>query len=302
VTGVKGGKTRLWAAFAAVYFIWGSTYLAIRLVLQTLPPFLTAGVRFVVAGSVLYAVARLRGAARPTAAHWRSATILGTLMLLVGNGAVMWAEQRIPSGPAALIVATEPLLIVLLQGMLPSGALLSGLALGLGGVVILVGPAALGGGEAIDPVAALVVVGGCAGWAAGSLFGRRAELPKDGLLAASLQMLSGGACLAVVGILHGDAAHLQLSSVSLSSVLGLVYLIVFGSIVAFTAYGYLVRTAAPSLVATYAFVNPVVAVILGTLIGHEHLTLRVLAASLVIVSGVVIITLQQNRAMQEREQ
>jgi drug/metabolite transporter (DMT)-like permease len=265
-------------------------------VLETLPPFLTAGVRFLVAGGILYGFARARGAAPPKAIHWRTALLLGALMLLVGNGAVMWAETRIPSGPAALLVATEPVLIVLLQGILPAGLLLLGLGLGFLGVVILVGPAALGGGQAIDLVAALVVVFACFGWAAGSLLGRKAPVPRDGLLGAGTQMLAGGALLTVAGLLHGDLARVDLALVSGRSIAALLYLVVFGSIVAFTAYGYLVRNAPPALVSTYAFVNPVVAVVIGTLLGGEPFTGRIVLASIAIVAGVVLITVQQNRA------
>jgi drug/metabolite transporter (DMT)-like permease len=289
------GRARLVAAFVAVYFVWGSTYLAIRVVLETLPPFLAAAARFLAAGGALYLYARLRGASRPTAASWRWAALIGGLMLLMGNGAVMWAEQRIPSGPAALIVATEPLLIVLLQGVLPTGALLVGLVLGVSGVAILVGPGILGGGQPLDPVATLVVVIGSASWAAGSLLGRRAVVPGNGLLGAGMQMLCGAAFLGIVGVIHGDVAHVHVEAISLRSLVALAYLVGFGSIVAFTAYGYLLRNASPSLVSTYAFVNPVVAVALGSLLGHEPLNGRVMVASLVIVSAVVLITLTQNR-------
>jgi drug/metabolite transporter (DMT)-like permease len=211
-------------------------------------------------------------------------------MLLVGNGAVMWAELHIPSGPAALLVATEPILIVLFQRVRPSAPLLGGLLLGVGGMAILVGPAALGGGAPIDPLSALAILCGCAAWAAGSLYARTAPSPGDELMSAAIRMLAGGGLLVVLGAAHGDAAALRLDAVSLESVLALAYLCVFGSIVAFTAYGYMVRHASPSRVATYAFVNPVVAVILGALIGHEGLGARVVAACLVIVAGVVLIT------------
>jgi drug/metabolite transporter (DMT)-like permease len=292
---VSSSRSRLMLAFAAVYLIWGSTYLAIRVVLETLPPFLTAGVRFLVAGAVLTLLARSRGTPAPTRTQWKWAFVLGALLLLMGNGAVMWAEQKIPSGPAALLVATEPILIVLLQGVFPTGALLAGLLLGFGGVVVLVGPSALGGGEAIDLVAALVVVIGCLGWASGSLLGRKVPTPTSGTLAAGIQMLAGGAILSVAGILHGDLAQLDLAHVSVRSIVALLYLIVFGSIVAFTAYGYLMRNAAPSVASTYAFVNPVVAVVLGWLILDEPLSGRIAIAAVAIVAGVVLITVQKTR-------
>ncbi len=174
-------------------------------------------------------------------------------MLLIGNGGVMWAEHWIPSGPTALIIATEPIMVVLLQRVVPSRTLVAGLALGLAGVVILVGPAALGGGEAIPVLPALVLTIGSAAWAWGSLIGRGGNIPQDGFLAAGMQMLTGGACLAVFGLIHGDASHLHAPNAA--AVAGLLYLIVFGSIFAVPAYGYMVRHAAPTTVATYAYVN-----------------------------------------------
>jgi drug/metabolite transporter (DMT)-like permease len=281
------------AAFAAVWIIWGSTYLAIRYALETLPPFLFAGVRFLIAGSILAAVAAVRGAPRPTARQWRAAAIVGILLFLGGNGAVVWAEMRIPSGPAALLVATEPLMIVLLQRRRPEPLHALGLLLGFAGVVILVGPAALLGGGALDPMACLVVVAGCAAWAGGSLVSRTVGLPDHAFLSSGMQMLVGGAALAVVGILHGDAAAFRPEAVSATSIIAVGYLIVFGSLVAFTAYSFLVRHVAPGRVSTYAYVNPVVAVVLGAVIAGEAFTPRIAVAAFVIIAGVVLITVRR---------
>lgn len=281
------------AAFAAVWIIWGSTYLAIRVVLETLPPFLTAGIRFLIAGAVLYALARWRGAARPSRIHWRSALILGGLLFLGGNGAVMWAETRIPSGPAALMIATEPLMIALLMGAVPGRKLAAGLALGLAGVAVLIGPDALAGAGAVPVAVAAVLTAGCLCWAGGSLLGRTLPQPESSPLAAAMTMLGGGAFLLLAGAWHGDFAALHPAAVSLRSLAAAAYLVVFGSLVAFTAYGFLVRHVAPSRVATYAYVNPVVAVLLGAWLGGETLSSRVLWATLLIIPAVVMITLAE---------
>lgn len=281
------------AAFAAVWIIWGSTYLAIRYALETLPPFLFAGARFLVAGAILVAIAAASGARRPTAAHWKAAAIVGTLLFLGGNGAVVWAEVRIPSGPAALLVATEPLMIVLLQRRRPAPLHALGLVLGFAGVAILVGPAALLGGGALDPVACLVVVAGSLSWAAGSLVSRTAGLPDHPFQSSGLQMLAGGAALAFVGLLHGDAAAFNAEAVSTTSILAVGYLIVFGSLIAFTSYSFLVRHVSPGVASTYAYVNPVVAVILGAVIGGEAFTPRVAIAATVIVAAVVMISVRR---------
>jgi drug/metabolite transporter (DMT)-like permease len=281
------------AAFAAVWIIWGSTYLAIRYALETLPPFLFAGARFLVAGSILAAIAAVRGAPRPTAAQWKAAAIVGILLFVGGNGAVVWAEMRIPSGPAALLVATEPLMIVLLQRRRPEPLHALGLLLGFAGVAILVGPAALLGGGALDPMACLVVVAGSLSWAAGSLVSRTVGLPDHAFLSSGMQMLVGGAALALVGLVHGDAAAFRPEAVSVTSIIAVAYLIVFGSLVAFTAYSFLVRHVTPARVSTYAYVNPVVAVVLGAVIASEPFTPRIAIASIVIVAAVVMITVRR---------
>lgn len=281
-------------AFAAVWLIWGSTYLAIRVVLETLPPFTMAGTRFVVAGTLLASFALLRGAARPTRAQWGTALLLGGLLFLGGNGAVVWAEQRIASGLAALLVAIEPLWVVLLQARSgagrPGGRAVAGVLLGIAGLVVLVGPWNLGAGERVDLTGSVVVVAGSLAWAIGSLAGRTAKLPEPPAMAAATQMLAGGALLLLAGLLSGEPARIAWSAVSLRSALALLYLALFGSIVAFTAYLWLLRHVSPAMASTYAFVNPVVAVVLGAWLGAEPLTPRLLLAGLLIVGAVVLIT------------
>lgn len=286
------------AAFAAVYLIWGSTYLAILYAIQTLPPFLMAGVRFIVAGAVLFAWAWLRGARGATLVHWKSAAVVGGLLLLGGNGGVVWAEQRVASGLAALLVATVPLWMVLLEwlrrgGVRPDGRTITGVALGLAGLALLVGPNAFLGGGRVDLLGAGVLVLASLSWAVGSLYARRAPLPGSPLLATAMEMLAGGALLVVLGLATGEAGVVDPAAVSLRSWLALLYLIVFGSLVGFTAYIWLLGVSTPARVSTYAYVNPVVAVLLGWALASEPLTPRMVVAAAIIVCAVAAITTGQ---------
>ncbi|MFO7262038.1 MAG: EamA family transporter [bacterium] len=291
----RPSTAKLVAAFAAVYVIWGSTYLAILYAIETLPPFLMAGVRFLIAGAALYAWAWLRGARRPALVHWKSALIIGALMLVGGNGGVVWSEQRVASGLAALLVATVPLWMVLLEwvqrdGTRPDGRTLFGVALGLAGLALLVGPNALLGGERVDPLGAAALVLGSLSWAAGSLYSRRAPLPRSPLLGTAMEMLAGGALLTLLGLAVGEAGAVDLDAVSLRSILALLYLIVFGSLVGFTAYTWLLGVSTPARVSTYAYVNPVVAVLLGWAFAGEPITPRMAVAAVIIVGAVAAIT------------
>jgi drug/metabolite transporter (DMT)-like permease len=286
------------AAFAAVYLIWGSTYLAIRFAIETIPPFIMAGVRFVLAGSVLYAWLRLRGAERPTRAQWMATGVVGALLLLGGNGAVVWAETRVASGVTALLAATLPLWMVLIdwvrpRGTRPSGWVWAGIALGLAGIVLLVGPGTFGGGEPVDLVGAAVLVLGSLSWAAGSLYSRRAALPPSPLLVTAMQMLSGGALLIVAGFATGELGSVSLTAISFKSVTAMLYLLIFGALVGFSCYIWLLRVSTPARVSTYAYVNPVVAVILGWAFAGEPLSARTLLAMAVIIGAVALITLGQ---------
>lgn len=289
-------RLALFAAFAIVYIVWGSTYLAIRFAIETLPPFLMAGGRFLVAGAMLYAWSRvLGGATRPTAMHWRSAAVVGLLLLLGGNGLVVWAEQRVPSGIAALVVGIVPCFMVLLDWLRPGGArptprVATGLVLGLAGLVWLVGPDAVMGGGRVDFLGTIALVLASLSWAMGSIYSRHAPMPSP-FLSSGMQMLAGGGALLVLGVALGEPWAFDAAAVTARSVLGWVYLIVFGSIVGFSAYIWLLRASTPARVSTYAYVNPVVAVFLGWLLADEPLTARVIVAAAVIVSGVVLITL-----------
>lgn len=297
---VRSNRIKLVLAFAAVYVIWGSTYLAIKYAIETLPPLLMASARFLVAGAVLYAWARFQGEKNPGLISWRAGLIIGGLLLLGGNGMVVLAERDVPTGLAALLIATEPLIIVLLDWARPGGSrpgirVALGLLLGLIGMVILIGPVGLAGGSHVAPLGAALLILATISWAAGSLYAARGRSTASPVMSAGVQMLAGGALLLVVGLLRGEASTLAFSEVSLRSGGALVYLIIFGSLIGFTSYSWLLRVASPSLASTYAYVNPVVAVLLGWALAGEVLTLRTLVAATVIISAVVLITTSRDK-------
>ncbi len=301
------------AAFAAIYIFWGSTYLAIKYAIETLPTFLMAGSRFLIAGSILYVWACLSpDYEKPSFAHWRTSLIVGTLLLLGGNGSVVLAEHYISSSLAALLVATEPFWIVLLSwlwlgGNCPNWKVALGLLIGFVGVYLLIGGQgsvanvadANGSGQLLG---AFLVICGAFCWALGSIYGVRATTPKSSLLTSGMQMLSGGFVLLLVGTFSGEWSKFNVADVSTNSWLGFVYLIIFGSIVGFTAYSWLLKVAPPSLVATYAYVNPVVAVFLGWIIAGESLTMQMLIGAGIIVGSVALITSNsENQKVKRKE-
>ena len=288
-------RSRVIAAFAAVYVIWGSTYLAILFAIETLPPFLMAGSRFLVSGALLYVVARARGAERPERRNWMATAVIGALLLLGGNGGVVWAEQRVPSGLAALLVATVPVWMVTLEwlrgGIRPTRGVVAGLLLGMAGLALLVGPGEFAGGRGADTLGAIVLVVASLSWATGSIYSRSAPLPGSPILTTGMEMLAGGALLSLLGLATGELGRLDLGAVSTKSWLALLYLVLFGSLVGFTAYIWLLKVSTPAKVSTYAYVNPVVAVLLGWLFANEPLSMRTLLAAAVIIAGVALITL-----------
>jgi len=286
-------------AFAAVYLVWGSTYLAIRFAIQTIPPFLMAGGRFTCAGAVLYGWCRLRAVPRPTARHWMSALIVGGLMLAAGNGLVVWAEQRVASGIAAVIVATTPFWMVLLDwwwrdAPRPNVAVVVGLLIGFGGVALLVNPWEADA-AAVDVTGTIALLGSAVFWAAGSIYSLEARKPASPLLFTATAMLCGGAILLLVGTASGEWVRLDLSSVTRRSLLAVVYLIIFGSLITYSAYVWLLRVSTPARVATTGYINPVVAVLLGWLLGGEGLSSRTLLATAVIITAVGLITSVRSR-------
>ncbi len=280
------------AAFAALYVIWGSTYLGIRFAIETMPPFTMAGARFLTAGALLYAWSRSRGAAAATGPQWRTAGVVGALLLLGGNGGVTWAEQRIPSGIAALLIASTPMWMVVLDALRPGGTrpgwtVVLGLAVGLVGIVLLVGPSDLGG-TPVDGLGALAVGGAALSWAIGSIYQRGAPKAEATLLNVGMQMLAGGALLLVVGLALGE--RLDVGAVSARSALALAYLVLIGAIVGYSAYVWLLKVSTPAKASTYAYVNPVVAVLLGWWLADEPLGPRVLGAAACVVVAVALLT------------
>ena len=270
--------------------------MAIRFAIETLPPFSMAAVRFTVAGGILYAIARPR-TERPTRLNWVSAGVVGTLLLAGGNGGVVWAEQWVPSGLAALIIATVPLWMVLFDwlfagGPRPSKVLLAGLVWGLCGVGLLMSSTELGAQSREALLGGLVVLGASVSWAAGSIYARKARLPRSPFLSTAMQMIMGGLVLSLMAAIAGEGGQLHLSSFSTKSILALVYLIVFGALIAFTAYIWLLGVSTAARVSTYAYVNPAVAVLLGWLLASERLDARAALAVLIILSAVALVSVR----------
>ena len=297
-------KFAILSAFAALYLIWGSTYLAIRFAIDTMPPLLMAGTRFFLAGVIMYGVVRLKGAPKESIANWRAALIIGACLLLGGNGGVTLAEKYVSSGLASVIVATVPIYIALLawaSGTAPKPAPIVwlGLAGGFAGVAILIGPALPfshnNGGHA--GIGMLILLFSSFIWSAGSIYSRKAKNVSPPFLLAGQQMICGGVLLTLAGIIKGELRGFDPSRISALSLGAYVYLIIIGALVGYTSYIWLLRVCDPAKVATYAYVNPIVAVLLGALFAGEKLTARmIIAAALIIGSVALVITVQQTRS------
>jgi drug/metabolite transporter (DMT)-like permease len=290
----KPSALEIWVGLITVYIVWGSTYLAIRFAIETIPPFLMASARFTIAGFILYIWRRLAGDPKPSCREWVSAAIVGLLLLMVGNGGVTWAEQTVNSGIVALLIGTVPLWVVLVDALRPGGRWpgwqgLFGVLLGILGIFILVNPWGSGTGFKLDLLGAAVVLLAAASWAAGSVYSRSAPLPKSPLMGTSLEMLVGGGVLLLLGTIIGEWSQVNWVSISTKSILGLLYLIVFGSLIGYATYTWLLRVAPTSLVSTYAYVNPLIAILLGSLLAQEPVTLQVVVAAAVIIGAVFLI-------------
>jgi len=286
--------TLLLLAYAAVYIIWGSTFFAIRVAIESIPPLLLPALRHLSVGIVFYPIFRPISAEKPTLFQWRTAIVTGCLLLFIGNGAVSWAEKIVPSGIAALLVATVSLWMVLADWLRPGGVrpvprVLIGLLLGFAGLALLVGPKNLGGTERINPLGTLILVIASLAWALGSIYSRHHPLPNSPLLGVAMQCLAGGAALVIATLLSGELRGFQWAQVTHRSWIALLYLSVFGSAVGFSAYVYLLKHSAPTRVASYAFVNPVVALFLGWFLGGETLTLRTILASAIVLAAVLLV-------------
>ncbi|NUQ35723.1 MAG: EamA family transporter [Planctomycetaceae bacterium] len=287
-------KFKIVFAFATIYVVWGSTYLGIQYAIQTIPPLMMISTRFLVAGAILYAFCRWRGMPAPTGREWKASFFLGSLMMLGGTGGVSVAEQTVPSGLTALLICITPLWIALIERVRPNGRRTTrlemiGIVIGLGGVAMLVGQDGLPIGSHVDFFGAGLVLASSFCWSLGTVLSKGASTPSSPFMATAAQMLAGGVALAAASLLRGEANDLHLEAISIESVVALIYLIVPGSLLAFSAYIWLIRVVPPSKVATYAYVNPVIALLLGWAMAGEHLSLMSILAALVIVGAVVMV-------------
>lgn len=297
----SGLTVKIILAFLAIYTIWGTTYLAIRLAIETIPPFFMAGTRFFLAGIVALSFLLLRGVPWPNWKQWRSATIIGLFLLVGGNGFVTWSEQQVPSGIAALVVATVPLWIALFDWLLfrgerPGRRGAIGVMLGFIGIVLLVGPAQINGTSTINLIYMLILLLAPILWSFGSLYSRQATLPDNTFMSVAMEMLTGGVALFILGLVTGERAQLNIQEISLQSLMATLYLIVFGSIIALTAYIWLLKTVQAAKVATYTYVNPVIAVFLGWLVLGEWVTPLMLLAIGIIILAVFLINTQGQKS------
>jgi drug/metabolite transporter (DMT)-like permease len=288
-------KTRVWAGLIAIYLTWGSTYLATRYAVQSLPPFFLSGVRCLVAGTILYTWRRLAGDPAPNVKQWRSGLIIGNLLLLSGIGAIAWAEQFVPSGITSLAVSTVPVWVVLSEAIRPGGkrpsrVTMLGVVVGLAGILLLMNPWKISSAsEKYELIGIVVLLIATIAWVAGTIYSSSADLPSSPLLSTGMELLAGSAGSFAVGMATGEASRLNIQSISLASLGWLAYLIVFGSLIGFGCYTWLLKVAPTTLVSTYAYVNPLVAVLLGSLLAQEVITPKVAAAALLIIPAVVLI-------------
>jgi drug/metabolite transporter (DMT)-like permease len=290
----------VWLALFSVYLVWGSTYLGIRFAIETIPPLLMAGSRFLVSGSLLYVFMRLRGASRPRAEHWKSAFIISVFLILIGNGGVTWAEQKVPSGITALLVGTVPLWMVVLEYFWkgearPGGKAWFGIFLGLAGITFLVFSRSGAAPVQVDVSYALLLIATSLAWSYGSLYARSAPLPDSAILATAMEMALGGILQLIVGFLMGEGAKFHLHQITAHSAWAWVYLGLVGSLVGFSSYIWVLQKSTPALASTYAYVNPVIAVFLGWALGHEGLSGQTLGAAALIVTAVLLITLDRGK-------
>ena len=295
MTSPRPASWKILLAFSIIYFVWGSTYLAIRIGVREIPPFLMAGMRFTAAGLAMLVWMRFAGAQFPTLREWRGATVLGTLMFLIDYACLFWAEQRVPSGLAAVILAMIPVCITLLEIIFLRSQRLTlrlalGLLVGIFGVAVLMNPSSSLGEAPLDRGGAVALLVSCCGWSVGTIVTKRITLPASKPMSAAAQMLSGGVQLLLLAAVAGELRIFHAANISAGAWLSLIYLIIAGSIIAFTAYVWLLHYESPTKVGTYAYVNPVVAVILGGALGGEIIGRRTILGTILILISVAAIT------------
>ncbi|MBM3180185.1 MAG: EamA family transporter [Chloroflexi bacterium] len=301
-------KSKIWLALLALYIVWGSTYLGIKVAIETIPPFFHAGIRFLVSGIILVVWQRAVKQEMPTRRQWISTAIIGILLLLGGNGLVSWAEQFIPSGIAALIIASVPMFLVIGEAIRPNGVKpnwqgIVGLLIGFVGIFILVGPSEISGSTTkLNPFGVAALLSACLFWTIGSIYSKSADLPKSSLMNTGAQMLMGSISLFIISIISGELNGWEVSAVSARSLYGLLYLIFLGSLIGFVSYGWLLQNAPISLVSTYAYVNPIVAVLLGTWFGNEALEPRIGVATVIIIGAVMFINSTRPKVKNEAKE
>jgi drug/metabolite transporter (DMT)-like permease len=299
VAATKTNRLGVIICLGLVYLVWGSTYYAISIAIKTMPPLLMTSVRFFIAGSALYITMRLLKVPRPTLKQWASAGLVGALLLGGGNGTVTVVEKQVPSSIAALLVALVPMWMVALNGVIPGGSrpslrTIAGVVIGFGGVALLAFRGGVGG-DGLNPMA-LALIASTFLWAAGSLYAGHADMPKSPLMSTAVEMLVGSLTLLAGGLVRGEAGAVNLSAISWQSLAALGYLILIGSLVGYTSYTWLLKNGSPALVSTYAYVNPVIAMILGVFLGGDKLTPVTIAAAAIIIAAVVLITLPGSAA------
>jgi drug/metabolite transporter (DMT)-like permease len=300
-------KSKIWLALLALYIVWGSTYLGIKVAIETIPPFFHAAVRFLLSGIILIVWQRAVGYPLPTRKQWVSTAIIGACLLLGGNGLVAWAEQFIPSGIAALIIGSMPMFLVVGEAMRPNGIKpnwqgIVGLLIGFAGIFILIGPSEISGsGTKLNTFGVMALLSACLFWTIGSLYSKSADLPKSSLMNTGAQMLTGSVSLLIVSLASGELHGWEVSAISARSIYGLLYLIFVGSLVGFVSYGWLLQNAPISLVSTYAYVNPIVAVLLGVWLGNEKLEPRIWLATAIIIGSVIFINSTRPKVSVKRE-
>ncbi|HVM70195.1 MAG TPA: EamA family transporter [Anaerolineales bacterium] len=295
-------KAKIWFALVAVYIFWGGTYLFIHFAVESIPPFFMAGSRFLIAGAALYVWRRLAGDPAPTPGQWLRAAGVGVLLLLGGNGLLSFAEQSVATGISSLIIGSVPLWMTTIEALRPGGARpnrlgILGLVVGFGGIALLVAPSLIGGKSVNAPLVGVIVLLFAAFfWSLGSIASRVAHLPESTLLSTGMQMLGGGAGLFLAGTFTGEWHSLLLAHITARSWGAMLYLVLFGSMIGYTAYAWLLRAAPVSLVATYAYVNPLVAILLGSLFAQETLSVHVLVSAAIIIGSVILINLSRRTA------
>jgi drug/metabolite transporter (DMT)-like permease len=292
----KNIQLKIFLAFSAIYILWGSTYLANKYAIETIPPIIVSGLRFLIAGTILYAIERPKVKIKPKWAHWKESLIIGFLMLSIGNGGIVWAQKKVPSGLTALLVSSTPIWLIIIDWLRPNGVkpkkwVIFGIILGFTGIAFLISPDKYSGENSIDFLGFSMLLIASIAWASGTMYSRHAHIMESPFLSISMHMLCGGTILILFSLIIGDFQNFNPWEISIHSIIAVSYLVVAGSLLGFTAYLWLMRKKPPVLVSTNSFINPVVAIFIGWAIAGEIVTLKMLIASVIIIISVIVITI-----------